>query len=72
MVPRWVAIPATVKGWNPKRDTNIEIKIVTVSGPRKWPDNTKVWKLIENPTDANQSIWLSSDGQVRWDTPDDT
>ena len=42
-----VAIPATVKGWNPKRDTNIEIKIVTVSGPKKWPNNTKVWKLID-------------------------
>ena len=28
-----------------------------------------MWKLMENPADATQSIWISDDGQVRWSAP---
>ena len=67
------AIPSTKScGWSPKRDAMADVKIVTLSGPKQWPNDTKVWKLMENPTDTKQSIWTSSDGRVRWDVPGDT
>ena len=38
-----VAIPSTKQcAWNPKKDVSTDVKIVTASGPKKWPKETKV------------------------------
>ena len=51
------------------RDTAVTA-LVRVSGPKKWrPADLKRWRMHTHPSQADKSVWVSSEGAVVWSSP---
>ena len=47
------------------------VKIVTASGPKKWPEKMRSWRVEQDDRDLTKRVWVSSDGMMRWGAPDE-
>ena len=47
------------------------VKIVTASGPRKWPEKLRSWRVEQDGRDPQKRVWVSSDGLMRWGVPEE-
>jgi len=52
-----------------KSQTNGVI-ITRVSAPIPWPDTElETWKVIQNPMNEQERVWLSSSNRIKWTAP---
>ena len=46
--------------------------IVRVSAPVPWPDQEfETWKVVQNPVNEKEQVWLSSKNRIKWCAPSD-
>jgi len=58
----YVAVPNPTKG----------ITIVRASAPVPWPDQEfETWKVVNNPLNESEKVWLSNKSRIKWSTPGD-
>ena len=66
------AVVAVMTGTADRDDSSCpSVKIVTASGPKKWPEKLRTWRVEQSGSDPSKRVWISSDGMLKWGVPDE-